>query len=232
MGNRRDRPPGAALGGGRRGKGKKKKNGSSPNSLIFPVDLDSTPRAQRAPGRSQKEPGGFVPIQGFGSSALGSPGCSARRGGVGRKTSLSIRICLSSLSWRLPVLQPPSPDPPGHRGTPGSGDVPVPIPAVPSPPLCCQRPAGKFQRVWKREMEQTPKYIEFFFFSLPDLGLEGSRAPDRDAAGKGSGMLAEPRWDLGRGGCTPRGDPRWGGGARPRCGCSRGAGIEFLEPHP
>lgn len=149
------------------GEKEKKKKWSSPNSLIFPVDLDSTPRAQRAPGapgRSQKEREGLCLSKALEAAPLAPLDAALGGGGVGRKTSLSTRIRLSSLSWRLPVLQPPSPDPPGHRGTPGSGDVPVPIPAVPSPPLCCQRPAGKFQRVWKREMEQTPKYIGFFFF--------------------------------------------------------------------
>ncbi|RLV63059.1 hypothetical protein DV515_00018660 [Chloebia gouldiae] len=70
--------------------------------------------------------------------------------------------------------------------------------------------------VWKREMEQTPKYI------FLDLSLEGSRAAGRAAAGT--------RRDLG--GCTHRGDPRWGGGAGPLSGGSQGVGAALLEPHP
>lgn len=231
MGNLRDRPPGAASGGGRRGKGKKKKNGSSPNSLIFPVDLDSTPRAQRAPGCSQKEREGLclskaleaAPLAPL-DAALGGVESEGKRrfpSGFAFPASLGGSLCCS--------LHPLTPL--ATVGPPGAGMSLSPSRPSPLRPSAASARQGNSSGFGSGRWNKLQNILNFFF-PLQDLGLEGSRAPGRDAAGKGSGMLAEPRWDLGRGGCPPRGDPRWGGGARPRCGRSRGAGIEFLEPHP
>ena len=142
-------------------------------------------------------------------------------------------IAFATALLRLHMLQPPAPGlPPATTGPPrhcvreGGHPCPhpMPMPLRSSATRCCQHQAGKLQPspgwVWREEMEQTPKIL-CRIWERSDR-LEGSKAPGRDAAGEGSGVLGDP--------CTHR--PGACGAASPAVSGDLPVWLEGHDPGP
>lgn len=146
----------------------------------------------------------FVPIPGSGSGGGTHPRLPlpSLAGALAGKKLSGVR-CNIAFCWELPLQPPATAQQPLHvweGGIPVPIPVPVPIPCLQTSPLhssatrCCQRQAGKLRAspgwVWRKKMEQSPKKLCRIWGR--SKRLEGSKAPGRDAAGEGSGVLGDP----------------------------------------